>query len=657
MINEELLNINPTILSKKEQERLLKQREKDIIKQEQELKKQQEKEQMNIRRLKREEDKQREKKEIDDRRTNREQQKREQQEKKEQDKQERKEQQELKLEERTRRTEHLHNEPLDDIKKGTNFKTTYTYGDFLKHTKMNELTFNELKQHFRENGHKVFGILLSGTHSIIKKETHTRHSLINNMSYWKPEWYLTNINGTTEKRVVEIMDMLIRTNHTVYEGMKFRPDYNGHFYDEHERHHIFNEWKGYRMNDPDFILNEDDLNMEYINNIKKHLHEVICNNDDKVFEYLLGWLSHIIQHPERKTEKGLFLYSEEEGTGKSHFVKWVGVDLLGKEYFDTTNETKEVLGVFNSILKNKILFSLDESKDNDFKGFKHDQDKLKNLITEELRIITEKGNDGVPTECFCNFILTSNNENGIECKNDTSRRVLGMLVNGKYTQRNGDYEDGEEEKHEQDLKNNEVRKYWYNIRNTNNPDRVFRPETTRHFFHYLRTKDLSNFDIRNSPNTKLRRDLINKNIKPIDTFLKSLKKGYFNGSIDSLKNPNYENITTKNNGLKYDITHGISTSSFYHTIYRNEMKTQGISDKFILGQDKLKSLMVKQGFQLVNYRTPKIMSSTTNKLISNKLDLWIVNIEENEDDEEDEEDEEEERKIENENDLDEIPIE
>ena len=607
---------------KREKEELYERRQKrDEEKQQREEEKKREKEELNERRTKKQGDEKLEKDKINERRQLK-------QEEEILKKEEHKQKQLLKTEEDKQRETYILNEDInesieEDGKKATNFKTNYTFGDLLIFIKSNRLSYYELVQYFNLNGYKVFCILLQNKMSLLKKETQTTHSQIENMNFWTPEFYITAQDGTQLKKQANIFDLLIESGHRIYQDTVFKPEKVGHFYDQLERQHYFNEWRGFRMNDPDFYLKYDDIIMEYINDINKHILEIICNHNTEIFEYLINWISHIIQNPFIKTEKGIFLYSEDEGTGKSHFVKWLGIDIFGKEYFETTNDTTSVLGHFNSILKNKLCINMDEGKDSNYNGFKNDQDRLKNCISEEYRLITEKGKESKTHPCYINWIFTSNNKNSMECKNDTSRRIIGIEVNNKFTQRNSEEDN---DTREQDLENNTIRKYWYNIRHPKNPHRVFRLETSRHYFHYLRTKDLSNFDIRNSPNTNLRRELINNSLKPVDTFIKKLKKGYFNGKIEQLKNINYNGKFTKNKGIKHNITHGVSVSRFYNEIYKEELKNQG-QEKFVGKMDTLKTAMTKNGFIFVEYRTPHLTpSSTTGKIYNDNIDLYLLDI-------------------------------
>jgi len=54
----------------------------------------------------------------------------------------------------------------------------------------------------------------------------------------------------------------------------------------------------------------------------KHLRNVICSGDDKVFRYLLGWLAHCVQKPGDPAEVAVVLRGGR-GTGKSTVGRWM----------------------------------------------------------------------------------------------------------------------------------------------------------------------------------------------------------------------------------------------------------------------------------------------------------------------------------------------
>ena len=46
-----------------------------------------------------------------------------------------------------------------------------------------------------------------------------------------------------------------------------------------------------------------------------HIHEVVCHGSVKLSDYLLGWMAHMVQHPDRQGEVAVVMRGGE-GTGK-----------------------------------------------------------------------------------------------------------------------------------------------------------------------------------------------------------------------------------------------------------------------------------------------------------------------------------------------------
>lgn len=88
------------------------------------------------------------------------------------------------------------------------------------------------------------------------------------------------------------------------------------------------------------------------------LREVICNNDDVMYTYLMALCYKIIFRPWVQSGVIPILYGAE-GTGKTLFVKWLGW-ILGEDLFFTTAQMYDVLGKYNILLAGKCIMGLEE---------------------------------------------------------------------------------------------------------------------------------------------------------------------------------------------------------------------------------------------------------------------------------------------------------
>lgn len=80
------------------------------------------------------------------------------------------------------------------------------------------------------------------------------------------------------------------------------------FFDE--RDDIYSYFRGYEYE----VLNEVDESV--IEGYLKHVHDVICNEDEELYEYVLNWFAYIVQNPCGKTGTVLLLIGKQ-GTGKN----------------------------------------------------------------------------------------------------------------------------------------------------------------------------------------------------------------------------------------------------------------------------------------------------------------------------------------------------
>ena len=138
-----------------------------------------------------------------------------------------------------------------------------------------------------------------------------------------------------------------------------------------------------------------DLFLNYVRNI-------VCGQNDKHYNWLMNWTAHMFQRPWEPPEVAVVLRGPQ-GVGKGFFVDRLG-DLLGP-YYTPVNSQRQLLGNFNSHLKNAILVFADEV----FGTAKQDkQGLLKTLVTQPYVVIEPKGVDAMKCDKFLRLIMASN---------------------------------------------------------------------------------------------------------------------------------------------------------------------------------------------------------------------------------------------------------
>ncbi|KAI5520149.1 phage plasmid primase P4 family, partial [Trichomonas vaginalis G3] len=104
---------------------------------------------------------------------------------------------------------------------------------------------------------------------------------------------------------------------------------------------VFSTFQGYKYN----VLEKPDYSK--IEMFMNFIKEVICDNNDEVYKYLLGWIASMIQHPGIKNETTIILKGLQ-GTGKNRFTDIISELLAGYSCKNIT-EIGELTGNFNSV--------------------------------------------------------------------------------------------------------------------------------------------------------------------------------------------------------------------------------------------------------------------------------------------------------------------
>ncbi len=245
---------------------------------------------------------------------------------------------------------------------------------------------------------------------------------------------------------------------------------------------VLSIFHGYKYN----VLNK--VNYKLIETFINFVKEVICNNDNEAFTYVIGWIASIIQKPGVKTETALVLKGLQ-GVGKNRFTDIIS-ELLAGYSERNINEIEELTGNFNSIVENKMLLVLNEMKNNGEDRMVN-FNSLKSKITDNTIRINEKFQPRHTAENVANFIFCTNNAFPVKIEAG-DRRYVVLQVSGKYK---GQF----------------------------NYFKSLMESCTKEFYDNLLTffmnYDLSTFNVRDIPMTEAKEDIINASKSPIDQFI------------------------------------------------------------------------------------------------------------------------------------------
>ena len=219
----------------------------------------------------------------------------------------------------------------------------------------------------------------------------------------------------------------------------------------------------------------------------KHL-TILTGHDPKGQDYLLNYLSHLVQRPGELPRVAL-VFQSEQGVGKNIFFENFAHHILGTEYMLQTAEMDKIIGRF-SMINNKLLVIMDETSGKD--SFSN-SDKIKNIITAESVAWERKGVDGVNINNCGRYIFFSNNTTPVKIEHSDRRYVVYKCAN--------------------DVQNNSI--YFKDLVNHFKDEKIVRA-----FYDFLMERDISSWDsINDRPITKAYKDVQSANIPAMANYL------------------------------------------------------------------------------------------------------------------------------------------
>ncbi|KAH7815840.1 putative Poxvirus D5 protein [Monocercomonoides exilis] len=228
-------------------------------------------------------------------------------------------------------------------------------------------------------------------------------------------------------------------------------------------------------------------NNEIIKPFLDFTREVIDNNNEELFQYILCWIASIVHNPGKKAETSLVLKGLQ-GFGKNVWRN-VLAELLAGHSCPNVTEIAELTRQFNSIVEGKMLIEFNELKnvgDDRTANF----DTLKSIIMDSTIRINEKNQARRTAENVADFIFVTNHIYPVKIEiND--RRYVVCDCNSKY-------------------KNNLT--FFKDFISS------FDNEFCEQLLCYFVSKDLSNFNTRAIPSTEAKEDIIAAPLSVIDVF-------------------------------------------------------------------------------------------------------------------------------------------
>jgi hypothetical protein len=137
----------------------------------------------------------------------------------------------------------------------------------------------------------------------------------------------------------------------------------------------FNLWRGWGVE-----AKEGDCSL-----FKQHMLEVLCSGSQECYDYLWGWLAHMVQRPTMRGHPAVVLFSEENRTGKGVWARYIR-KMVGRHGMMISN-AHHLVGRFNGHLRDTTFLECEEAI---FAKNHEHADALKSLIADDVIPIENK---------------------------------------------------------------------------------------------------------------------------------------------------------------------------------------------------------------------------------------------------------------------------
>ena len=262
----------------------------------------------------------------------------------------------------------------------------------------------------------------------------------------------------------------------------------------------------------DQIANED-----LIEPFLLHIYNIICNSNQELYQYVIQWISYVLQRPGTKAGTCIIIIGEQ-GCGKNLFTDTL-CNIIPEYSSSNINEIQDLTGKFNGLLENKMLIVLNELQNHGEAKYVN-FDKLKAIITETSTRIELKFQEKREAETVCNFIMLSNNSNPVYIPEDDRRYVVLKASS--------------------EMKNNA--EYFTPLF-----ELVQKVEFRQNLLKYFLQFDINQFNPRKIPITEAKTQMIQNNLSEIDYFIAQNLDAFKEGITKSNAFESFLNYTSDKN--------------------------------------------------------------------------------------------------------------
>ena len=266
-------------------------------------------------------------------------------------------------------------------------ETTFVLPEDYKPAKL--ITYEDIKETFEKTNCKVDERFVKELNGEVKIYSRTQF-----LTLYEDLVYKETLGGKTKKFI----------NTWLEDPDKRRYDDFGNYPKESMcPTNCYNMWKPFPVKVITEYKNEE-MCKKALNYYLEHI-KVLCNHDEKVYNFVCMWIAQMFQYPEHKSIEIIFI--SEEGVGKGLLLEFFKTIMGGsKRCWETTSPEKEVFGHFNGAMKDAFLVCFNEVNKSNFYNL---NDKKKAIITDNNININIKGVPEFNIASYHRFIAFTNN--------------------------------------------------------------------------------------------------------------------------------------------------------------------------------------------------------------------------------------------------------
>ena len=223
---------------------------------------------------------------------------------------------------------------------------------------------------------------------------------------------------------IALADHLFKMKHTKrYAGLTFEPG-EAFIVDDKIGQRV-NQWRGFAIPPHPSPVEADDI-APFI----KHVWEIIANQDQASYDWVMNWMANIFQTPGDRSRTALVLVGKQ-GAGKSFLGHSILIPIIGRAHSISTGSVQHLIKDFNNEFDSKIFVQCDEAMSNRQVALAN---RMKALITDPEVRFEPKGFDATVKPNHMRFLFTSNQIEDAVFLNDgdDDRRYTILEVSPRY---------------------------------------------------------------------------------------------------------------------------------------------------------------------------------------------------------------------------------